>query len=290
MLGLLEEALFELRALFGRSERGRTGRGRGLPEWLRNNNFTFLGMREYTYSGEGENATSSGIRAAASAFCPDRMCWSCDRGRIRLRPPGNPRLPAGTRLPDRDKANVKSVVHRRAYMDYVGVKRFGPNGKVVGELRIVGLFTATAYTRSVNQIPLLRAKVEKSFRTSTSTHAAIPVACCRTRSSAIRVTICFRSRRNCWRSFASSSTTCPSGPRVRVCRGSFHFDRFVSLIVYVPREDYNSLVRERSGTISARSTRAIVSAYFRPPEGGVARVHIIIGRREGATRKSSRRS
>ncbi|NKF32126.1 NAD-glutamate dehydrogenase, partial [Pseudomonas sp. BGM005] len=59
------------------------------------------------------------------------------------------------------KANVKSIVHRRDYMDYVGVKRFDAEGNVTGELRIVGLFTSTAYTSLASEIPLLRSKIEK---------------------------------------------------------------------------------------------------------------------------------
>src|SRR5690606_20143542 len=64
------------------------------------------------------------------------------------------------------KANARSVVHRRAYLDYVGVKTFDAKGKLTGELRIVGLFTSAAYTRSVMKIPYLRSKahavIEKS--------------------------------------------------------------------------------------------------------------------------------
>ena len=56
------------------------------------------------------------------------------------------------------KANVKTRVHRRDYMDYVGVKIFAA-GKVKGELRIVGLFTSTAFTQSAERIPLIRRKV-----------------------------------------------------------------------------------------------------------------------------------
>src|SRR5262249_28118743 len=59
------------------------------------------------------------------------------------------------------KANVKSVVHRRAYMDYIGVKRFDASGNVVGELRIVGLFTSTVYTTAASDTPLLRSKLQK---------------------------------------------------------------------------------------------------------------------------------
>ncbi|WP_148051339.1 NAD-glutamate dehydrogenase domain-containing protein, partial [Pseudomonas chlororaphis] len=60
------------------------------------------------------------------------------------------------------------------YMDYIGIKRFDEDGNVIGELRIVGLFTATAYTRSVKHIPLLRAKiadVERHFGFDPNSHS-----------------------------------------------------------------------------------------------------------------------
>ena len=57
------------------------------------------------------------------------------------------------------KANVSSRVHRRVRMDYVGIKLYAPDGRLEGELRLVGLFTSGAYTRSVRQIPYVRHKV-----------------------------------------------------------------------------------------------------------------------------------
>ncbi len=118
------------------------------------------------------------------------------------------------------KANVKSVVHRRAYMDYVGIKRFGPNGKVIGELRIVGLFTATAYTRSVNQIPLLRAKVEKVVSHFDFDPAVIQAACCRIRSRTIPATTSSRLHRISWPNSANRSTTSLNAPASVSCRAS----------------------------------------------------------------------
>src|SRR5205823_14952518 len=56
------------------------------------------------------------------------------------------------------KANVTSRVHRRVHMDYVGIKLYAPDGRLDGELRLVGLFTSGAYTRSVRQIPYVRHK------------------------------------------------------------------------------------------------------------------------------------
>ncbi|MGO4843013.1 hypothetical protein AB4144_63155, partial [Rhizobiaceae sp. 2RAB30] len=47
-----------------------------------------------------------------------------------------------------------------AYLDYIGVKTYDKKGKLSGELSIVGLFTSTAYTRSVMKIPYLRSKAQ----------------------------------------------------------------------------------------------------------------------------------
>ncbi len=57
------------------------------------------------------------------------------------------------------KANIHARVHRRVYLDYIGVKRFDAAGNLTGEIRIVGLFTSTAYTRTAHSIPYLRRKL-----------------------------------------------------------------------------------------------------------------------------------
>src|SRR6185436_13526420 len=58
------------------------------------------------------------------------------------------------------KANSRSTVHRSAFLDYVGVKRFDAQGGVVGERRFLGLYTHTAYNASPREIPILRRKVD----------------------------------------------------------------------------------------------------------------------------------
>ena len=59
------------------------------------------------------------------------------------------------------KANSMATVHRSAYLDYVGVKKFDESGTVVGERRFLGLFSAATYTESVMRIPMLREKVDR---------------------------------------------------------------------------------------------------------------------------------
>ena len=52
-------------------------------------------------------------------------------------------------------------MHRPAYLDYVGVKRFDASGEVVGERRFLGLYTHTAYSASPWEIPVLRRKAQR---------------------------------------------------------------------------------------------------------------------------------
>ncbi|WKE67366.1 NAD-glutamate dehydrogenase [Gallaecimonas kandeliae] len=59
------------------------------------------------------------------------------------------------------KTNSKSRVHRPAYIDYIGVKRFDDKGKVVGEDRFIGLYASSVYNNSAMQIPLIRQKLQR---------------------------------------------------------------------------------------------------------------------------------
>ena len=58
------------------------------------------------------------------------------------------------------KTNAESTIHRQARMDYIGVKRVDAAGEIVGELRLIGLFTSQGLRESARQIPLVRRKLE----------------------------------------------------------------------------------------------------------------------------------
>src|SRR5205823_7842843 len=59
------------------------------------------------------------------------------------------------------KANSRATVHRPAYLDYVGVKRFDEHGAVASEVRFLGLYTHTAYRVTPWEIPVVRRKCER---------------------------------------------------------------------------------------------------------------------------------
>ncbi len=208
--------------------------------WLRDNNFTFLGMREYVYEGEGKSAELSRASNEGLGILsdPDVLVLRLGKDQVTT----TPEILDFLQGPDFlivTKANVRSVIHRRAYMDYIGIKRFNSKGKVIGELRIVGLFTSTAYTRSVTKIPMLRSKVQSvvsefgfdpeshSGKLLLNTLEAYP------RDDLFQIDAHLLAR------FCMQINELSDRPRVRVLPRIDRFDRFVSLIVYVPRDQYD---------------------------------------------------
>ncbi len=252
-------------------------------EWLGANNFTFLGVREYTLSKDGNTLEPDHETALGVMRSPDLHVLRRGYQLVTITPEirvflNEPQLLIVT------KAAVRSKVHRRIYMDYVGVKRFDAEGNLVGEFRIVGLFTSTAYTRSTHSIPYLRRKVDAVIGAAgfdPNTHSGKALA--NVLDTYPRDEL-FQIDENTLFRFANAILQLEERPRVRVLARRDRFDRFVSVLVYVPRDRYSSDTRVAIGQYLATTYKGHVSAYY-PffPDGPLVRVHFIIGRREGAT-------
>ncbi|HCC41795.1 MAG TPA: glutamate dehydrogenase, partial [Arthrobacter bacterium] len=127
-----------------------------LLRWLDDGNFTFLGYREYdlvTVDGEDvlELREDSGLGLLRAKPGAPHMQHLTDAGRKKARE---------KRALVITKANSRSTVHRPAYLDYIGVKSFDAAGNVNGERRFIGLFATSAYAGSVRNIPIVREKVD----------------------------------------------------------------------------------------------------------------------------------
>ncbi len=286
MLARIDRAISEYRYTAGKLDRKAVAEAIAFLEWLRDDNFTFLGMREFGYSGNEK----SGVLTRSAE--PGLGILADPGVRVLRRADGEattPEIRAFLHGPDPlivTKANAKSVVHRRAYLDYIGIKIIDGKGAVSGELRVVGLFTSTAYTRSVMKIPYLRSKAESIMQKSGfdpndhSGKALINVLESYPRDELFQVAV------PTLRKHAEAILDLTERPRVRALYRVDRFDRFVSVIVFVPRDRYDSVVREKIGAYLKTVFDGRLSAYYPAfPEGGLARVHFIIGRSGGKTPK-----
>ncbi|WP_246727852.1 NAD-glutamate dehydrogenase [Chelativorans sp. Marseille-P2723] len=255
-------------------------------DWLRNENFTFLGMREFRYVGGKDNGTLERAGEEGLGILADpnvRVLRRGDDDAVST----TPEIRAFLHGPEPiivTKANAKSAVHRRAYLDYVGVKTFSDEGELTGELRIVGLFTSTAYTRSVLSIPYLRAKVEAVIaRSGFAPEDHYGKALINILESFPRDEL-FQINLPTLYEHVQAILALGDRPRVRVLYRVDQFDRFVSIIVFVPRDRYDSQVKVEIGNYLRGVFEGRLSAYYPAfPEGTLARIHFIIGRSGGKT-------
>ncbi|MEC9367753.1 MAG: NAD-glutamate dehydrogenase [Pseudomonadota bacterium] len=254
-------------------------------KWLLDNNFIFLGMRAFAFVGGAQRGKLEPIQKSGLGILRDPDVYVLRRGNELVH--WTPEIrqfflqPAPLIVA---KANVRSSVHRRAHMDYIGVKIYGDNGEISGELRIVGLFTSTAYTRSVRSIPFLRHKAELVMNrsgyapNSHSAKALQNVIETFPRDELFQIDVDYLY------DVATAIQSLELRPRARAFARIDRFDRFVSILVFVPRDRFSTEVRQRIGEFLAESYKGRVSAFY-PffPEGPMVRIHFIIGRYEGKT-------
>jgi glutamate dehydrogenase len=256
-------------------------------EWLREDNFTFLGMRDYDFTGSVGDGSLVRSEAKGLGILSDSEIRVLRLGRDSVTT--TPEIRAfltGSEPLIVTKANTRSVVHRRGHMDYIGIKRFDADGNLAGELRIVGLFTSTAYTRSVTRIPYLRPKVQEVLRKSGhaandhSGKALLNVLESFPRDELFQIDLKTLSRHS------EAILALGERPRLRVLTRHDPFGRFASVIVFVPRDRYDSQIRSRIGQALTEAYAGRLSAYYPSfPEGPLARVHYIIGKGNDDLRK-----
>ena len=252
-------------------------------EWMAGDNFTLLGVRDYAFSA-GEDALEPMFETGLGLLRAHEMRLLRRGQELVIFTPEILEFLREPKLLIVTKAAVRSRVHRRVHLDYVGVKRFDRDGKLVGECRLCGLFTSTAYTRSVRTIPYLRRKVDNVIRragfdaSSHSGKALVNVLENYPRDELFQID------EDTLYQFALAILQLDERPRVRVLPRADRFDRFVSVLVYIPRDRYDSQTRAAIGEYLATVFKGRLRAFY-PffPEGPLVRVHFIIGRYEGET-------
>ena len=254
-----------------------------LIEWMLADNFTFLGVREYRFIDDDPSADLVGANGQGLLRDPELRVLRQGREFLTVTPEVRAFLAEPTPIIV-TKANIKSRVHLRVYMDYIGLKLFSQDGQLQGELRIVGLFTANAYDSPVAAVPFVRRKAEAVL-----SHAALDPSSYMGRAlNNVLETYprdeLFQIDIDTLKAFASDILTLSERPRIRALARRDRFNRFVSILVYIPKDRYDSGIHQRVGMFLAQTYAGRFSAsYPAYPDGPLARTHFIIGRDVGET-------
>ncbi len=256
-------------------------------DWLARDNFTFLGSRTYDFERE-------------------------DTGRLKLQPPTSEAdndlgvLRDQTRyilyrgseptaitkeisefLEEQSpvivaKSNMRSRVHRRVYADYIGVKRYDEEGRLIGETRFAGLFTSEAYNRQARDVPLIRQKVEWALRAAGKRPGSHDQKALQNILETFPRDELFQIDEAQLLKTSLGILNIQDRGRTRLFLRRDRFGRYISALVFVPREVFNSALRERIGKYIAAAYKGRVSAFYPQfGDGPLARIHYIIGLNPG---------
>jgi glutamate dehydrogenase len=248
-----------------------------LLAWLSAGHFMFLGYRAYDLVNK-ELKPVSGTGLGILRHDGDDS--------FRTTPPGGQHDQHGTHQPRLlvlAKSSTMSTVYRPSYLDYVAVRRFSPEtGEVVGEYRFLGLYTQAAYTESVTRIPVLRRKVDRTLEA-----AGVPAeshdgkALTEILEGYPREEL-FEISAEQLAPIALAVLGLAERKQVRLFLRSDVYGRYVSCLVYLPRDRYTTQVRLRvQGILRIAFGGGDVDYSAMVGDSALARLHVVVHAQAG---------
>jgi len=245
-------------------------------DWLAKDNFTLMGYREYElcpvqgdYQLKGKMDTSLGLMKNSTE----------EHSRLLSELPEVARQEArSSNLLILTKTNSVSRVHRPAYIDYVGIKRFDDEGNVIGEDRFIGLFSSSFYNNSAADVPVLKSKINRimdmcDFAKGTHAYKAVlNILETYPRDELVQA------RESELLEVAMGVLQVQERDMCRLFVRKDAYGRFLSCMVYVPRERYNTALRRETQDILANAfnsdDKVEFTTYF--SESTLARTHYTV--------------
>ncbi|OHC75561.1 MAG: NAD-glutamate dehydrogenase [Rhodospirillales bacterium RIFCSPLOWO2_12_FULL_58_28] len=219
---------------------------RDFLSWIHNDHFTLLGFREYMFKDGGAKTTVSIVKNSGLGILRDQNVMVLEE----LQDLASMSAKARDFVNKPDllmvlKSNKISTVHRSAPLDVIGVKRLDAKGKVIGQRLFVGLFTSVAYSLSPWEIPLLKRKLDLTFkRTGFMESGHDGKALLNILSTFPRDELFQASVEHLYLT-GLGILHLQDRQRVAIFVRRDEFERFVTCLVYVPRDAHTTALRLR---------------------------------------------
>ncbi|MDN5795561.1 MAG: NAD-glutamate dehydrogenase [Intrasporangium sp.] len=242
-------------------------------KWLANNNFTFLGYREYSLHHEdGRDVSRSVPGTGLGVLRYDRPGAA---GHVLTSTAS--RLARDSTILIITKANSRATVHRDAYLDYVSIKRFDDSGTCIGEQRFLGLYASAAYHDTIQDIPLLDTRSREVLRLTglaADSHSGKDVV--QILETYPRDEL-FQTSADQLADIATTVVHLQERRKTKLFLRRDDFGRFVSCLVYLPRDRYNTAVRLRIEAILLRALDGqTIDFTTRVTESSLAQLHYVV--------------
>jgi glutamate dehydrogenase len=246
--------------------------------WLLQEHFIPLGLREYEFVGADDKVDLQPAARGAMGILRDSRI-----GVLHQDSDGHEARPNlrgfyfGPSLVIVTRASSQSRIYRRRPYDYVGLKNFSPAGRLIGEVRLIGLFVPEAYLQSVRAIPVIRRKVQALLVDPALTNEGHRTRTLIDGLERLPRDELFQIAPDELRVWASAVADLETRPATRVLMRRDEFDRFVSLLVFIPRERYSSAIETRIAAVLAETCRGrVTSNRVLTGDGPHARLQVVV--------------
>lgn len=237
-------------------------------QWLLDGQFTFLGVRDYRVVGEGTSQALVLEKGSGLGVLRDETHSKARRLFSEIPEAARNLMLSSQEILVISKTNTVSTVHREAYTDYIGIKQFDDNGRLIGERRVIGLYTSTAYSSHPKQIPFLRHKVASVLKRSNlppGSHAGKDLM--HILETFPRDEL-FQSSVDELYHISMEILSLQDRKRLRLFVREDAYGRYISCFVYIPRENYNGQLISRLQAVLMEAFHgedATYATYFYTP-------------------------
>ena len=256
------------------------GESADLLRWLAEGNFLFLGYREYDVLDEPDGVRLRAVPGTGLGILRHDRQGAGTEGRLPTQ--------VAVRAVDPDerlvlaKANSRSTVYRASYLDYVSVKAVDQTGKVTREFRFLGLYTHAAHTAPVTGVPVLRRKLAYVLaaagipRDSHDGEDLVEILEDYPREELFEITP------EELTPIALGVLRLSERKQTRLFLRRDRYGRYMSCLVYLPRDRYTTKVRLRAqGILTEALHGASVEYSANVGDSALARLYVVVRANRG---------
>lgn len=253
--------------------------------WLLEN-FIFLGCRSYLYHPPysfQKDANSSEIQrtlrmehTSSLGVLRDESRGASEKSLVTL-PPEARQLALSPQVLVFSTTSTKARVHRPVYTEYISVKRFDEQGNPLGEYRFIGLYTSTVYQCDARTIPLVRRKLEWVLtqsqlpRKSHAGKALLDILLNLPRTELLQASA------SVLLELALGMRNLQEKPAIRLFLRQDSYQRFISCLVYIPREQLTTALQHKIEAILMHAFSGLEFSFETVlGESRLARIHFLI--------------
>lgn len=247
--------------------------------WLMDKSFVFLGYADYDVNQDHVNAPLSVIKnSRLGVMRVDSKGYHADGD---FAEPGL--FSPDTNLIEITKSSNRSPVHRPVPMDMIILKRHDKKGNIVGEIRFLGLFTSNVYYQSGDDIPMVRKKIRSVLKRANFDPVSHD-------GKSLKAILEFLPRDEIFQTDDDDLFEITMGilalearPGVRMFVRKDTFERFVSVMIFVPREQFSTELRRQIQSIVEKAFKSNSSTFSTliTEDAPLARLHLITKTKPG---------